>query len=62
MVIIGNKADCEDTEVTEEELAAFTLKYGVDCLRVSAKSGHGVGAAFETVAKKCLKTFGKVTN
>lgn len=42
LVVIGNKMDCEDTEVTEEELAAFSLKYGVPCLRVSAKTGDRV--------------------
>jgi GTPase SAR1 family protein len=62
LVVIGNKMDCEDTEVTEEDLAAFSLKYGVPCLRVSAKTGDQVELAFETLAKSCLKTFGNIAH
>lgn len=38
--------DCEDLQVTEQEMAAFSLKYGIPCLKVSAKSGEGVTPAF----------------
>lgn len=62
LVVVGNKMDCEDPEVTEQEMAAFSLKYGVPCLKVSAKSGQGVTAAFEAVARSCIKTFGKLTS
>lgn len=54
--------DCEDLQVTEEEMAAFSLKYGIPCLKVSAKSGEGVTQAFETIARNSIKTFGKQTN
>lgn len=46
LVIVGNKADCQELEIAEEELAAFSLKYGYQCFRVSAKSGDGVTQAF----------------
>ena len=47
LVVVGNKADCQDLEVTEEQLAAFTLKHGVPCIKVSAKTGDGVESAFD---------------
>ena len=59
MLVVGNKADSEDVEVTEEELASFSLKNGIPCLKVSAKTGDGVGTAFETIARNCLKAFGQ---
>ena len=43
-------------------MAAFSLKNGIPCMRVSAKSGDGVGAAFETVARNCIKHFGQLTH
>lgn len=42
LVVVGNKADCEDLEVAEDELATFALKHGIPCLKVSAKTGDGV--------------------
>jgi small GTP-binding protein len=62
IVVVGNKADCEDVEVTEEDMAAFTLKHGVPCLKVSAKSGDGVETAFDTVARNCVKEFGQLNH
>jgi hypothetical protein len=58
---VGNKVDCQGLEVTEEHLAAFSLKHGVACYRVSAKTGEGVAEAYEVLAKNCLKTFGKTS-
>lgn len=62
LVVVGNKMDCEDLQVTEEEMAAFSLKYGIPCIKVSAKSGDGVTQAFETIARNCIKIFGKQTS
>lgn len=59
LVIVGNKADCQNLEVTEEEIAAFSLKHGIPCHRVSAKTGDGVAEAYEVLARNCLKVFGK---
>ncbi len=39
LVVVGNKADCQDLSITEEELAAFSLKHGIPCHKVSAKTG-----------------------
>lgn len=62
LVVVGNKADCEDIEVTEEDMAAFSLKHDVPCMKVSAKTGNGVGEAFEVVAKNCIKVFGQMSH
>jgi tRNA U34 5-carboxymethylaminomethyl modifying GTPase MnmE/TrmE len=62
LVVVGNKADCEDLEVQEDQLASFSLKHGIPCLRVSAKKGDGVSQAFEMLARSCIKTFGKTSN
>jgi GTPase SAR1 family protein len=62
LVVVGNKADCEDCEVTEEDLASFSLKHGVPCVRVSAKSGAGVEEAFDVVARNCNKQFGQLNH
>lgn len=42
IVVVGNKADCEDLEVNEDELATFSMKHDIPCRRVSARSGEGV--------------------
>lgn len=62
MLVVGNKADCEDLEVQEDEMASFSLTHGIPCLKVSAKNGDGVGQAFELLARNCIKTFGKTSN
>lgn len=61
LVVVGNKADCQGLEVAEEQLAEFSLKHGITCFRVSAKTGEGVAQAYEALAKNCLKTFGKTS-
>jgi small GTP-binding protein len=62
LVIVGNKADCEETEVKEDELATFSLKHGIPCFRVSAKTGDGVAGAYEALSRSCIKTFGKTSS
>ena len=47
-------------EIQEEELAAFSLKHGIPCVRVSAKTGEGVGEGFNIAARNCVKAFGQV--
>jgi len=42
-----------------QEIAAFSLKHGIPCHRVSAKTGDGVAEAYEVLARNCLKVFGK---
>lgn len=42
LVVVGNKADCEDLQVQEDEIATFSLKHGISCIKVSAKTGDGV--------------------
>jgi GTPase SAR1 family protein len=61
LVVVGNKADCQGLDVTEEQIAAFSLKHGITCYRVSAKTGDGVAEAYEVLAKNCLKAFGKTS-
>ncbi len=60
-MVVGNKADCQGLEVTEEQIAAFSLKHGIKCCRVSAKTGDGVAEAYEVLARNCLKAFGKTS-
>ncbi|OMJ65459.1 hypothetical protein SteCoe_38174 [Stentor coeruleus] len=56
IVIIGNKADKEDDrQVTVEEGLFLAESVNASYLETSAKSGEGVGEAFESIAKVVLR-------
>ena len=61
MVVIGNKSDLDDPEVTKEHIATFCLAHpDIPYISCSAKSGEGVTEAFTALTEKCIKKFGKM--
>ena len=55
LVILGNKADMAREEaVPEEEARAFAASFGAEHMRVSAKTGQGVEAAFIGTSRRAL--------
>ncbi|KAL0230384.1 hypothetical protein PCE1_003944 [Barthelona sp. PCE] len=52
--IAANKIDCDDWQVTQEEIEAFVKEYNLTYTFTSAKTGQGVDEVFQTVATKVL--------
>lgn len=54
-IILANKNDLENKEVSKEELEGFAKKYNAEYFFTSAKTGENVENAFNLLAKKVLK-------
>ena len=54
LLLIGTKSDCTDTSVTEAEAAALAAELGMVSLRVSARTGENVNAAFSVLVRQCI--------
>lgn len=50
-VLLANKVDSEDRQVTEVEGRMLAQRYGINYFEVSAKSGLGVNEAFTYIAE-----------
>ena len=59
LIIIGNKSDVPERQVSQQQLAALSLKYDVPCFMVSARSGDQVAQVFDQLGRRCIKQFGK---
>ncbi|KRZ75028.1 Ras-related protein Rab-18-B [Trichinella papuae] len=55
-MLIGNKVDLDEREVTEEEAAKFAWSNSMLYLETSAKTSKGVQMAFEELVRKILDT------
>ncbi|KAL1523736.1 hypothetical protein AB1Y20_018665 [Prymnesium parvum] len=55
-LLVGNKIDLQQREVTVEEATAFARKQAMMYVEVSAKTRAGVRQAFEEVVQKILDT------
>ncbi|XP_003375977.1 Ras-related protein Rab-18 [Trichinella spiralis] len=55
-MLIGNKVDLNEREVTEEEAAKFAWSNSMLYLETSAKTSKGVQMAFEELVRKILDT------
>ena len=51
IIILGNKCDVEDREVTLEEAENFAKKINSKVYEVSAKTGYNVAEAFDEIAR-----------
>ncbi|NWI18292.1 RAB7B protein, partial [Crypturellus soui] len=56
MVVLGNKIDICDRQVSEELASAWCKDKAIPYFEVSAKNGVNVAQAFETLAKQALLT------
>ncbi len=54
-VLLGNKADLQDWEVSEEELKKFAEKFAMPHFLTSAKTGMNVENAFKKVGEMLLR-------
>eukprot|EP00826_Nyctotherus_ovalis_P062515 TRINITY_DN9054_c0_g1_i13.p1 TRINITY_DN9054_c0_g1~~TRINITY_DN9054_c0_g1_i13.p1 ORF type:complete len:194 (+),score=37.38 TRINITY_DN9054_c0_g1_i13:47-628(+) len=53
LILLGNKADLEDRRVTTEEAKVWCSQHRqIPYFEVSAKTGQGINASFESIAKK----------
>jgi Ras-related protein Rab-8A len=52
ILLVGNKVDLENREVTFEQGKELAMKFGVDFMETSAYSGYNVNEAFEILVKK----------
>ncbi|XP_030746437.1 ras-related protein Rab-18-B [Sitophilus oryzae] len=57
-MIVGNKIDMENREVTREQAMAFARRHQTLYIEASAKTKHGVQAAFEELVHKIIQTPG----
>ncbi len=59
VILVANKSDCEDREITQEEGMTMAVKYSVTFFETSAKSGENIQELFskmgELVREKILK-------
>jgi Fe2+ transport system protein B len=53
-IIVANKADINQREVTNDMIREFEKKMGIKIMEVSAKTGEGVDEAFKTVVKNLI--------
>ena len=51
MILIGNKCDSADRQVTEEQGRALSAELGAKLMETSAKSNEGAEGAFFTLAR-----------
>ncbi len=57
VVIVGNKSDLPDRQVSREEAEALADKANLSYVESSAKTGAGVGDCFAIIAGQILNTF-----
>ncbi|ERL84846.1 ras-related protein Rab-18-B [Dendroctonus ponderosae] len=57
-MIIGNKIDVDHREVSREQAMAFARRHQTLYIEASAKTKHGVQAAFEELVHKIIQTPG----
>ncbi len=57
IVLVGNKSDLPDRQVSREEAEAFADKVNISYVESSAKTGAGVGDCFAILAGQILKDF-----
>lgn len=50
-LLIGNKSDLEDRQVSEEEAVSFAMNYGMNYVETSAKTSENVSEAFIAITK-----------
>ena len=60
MVLVGNKADCANREVKEEEAQLFAQKLGCQYFETSAKQNKSVDDAFNALVDLCVKSRAKL--
>ena len=60
MVLVGNKADCANRQVSEDEAQAFAQKLGCQYFETSAKQNKSVDDAFNALVDSCVKSRMKV--
>jgi 50S ribosomal subunit-associated GTPase HflX len=58
-VVLLNKVDLPDVQVSLPEAEAFATKRGWSCLPTSAKTGENVEAAFRLIAQRYLASLAK---
>jgi Ras-related protein Rab-8A len=56
IILVGNKIDIENRQVSTEEGKNLGIKYGVPFVETSAMSGEGVEKAFLTLVTKIYET------
>ncbi len=55
IVLVGNKADLPNRQVTQEEAESLAQKIKVKYMESSAKTGEGVGDCYAIIAEQMLK-------
>lgn len=56
VLLLGNKSDLENVEVSEEQVEDWKTRNNVEFgYRVSAKTGDGIDSAFDTLVKALVK-------
>ena len=56
LILVGNKADAKNREVTRAEAEECARKLGVRYLETSAKTGQNIEALFEEIAREMYNT------
>ena len=56
-IILANKSDLPNRDITEDELTALASDKGVEIFETSAKTGKNVDHVFELIAKTCVKSY-----
>jgi small GTP-binding protein len=56
IVIVGNKSDLDDLEISEEDIAKVADEFGFHYILTSAKTGENVSDAFTYIALKFLES------
>lgn len=54
LILVGNKIDLPDIQVTTKEAKAIAKEYGIPYFETSAKSGASVNAAFESLVRMII--------
>ncbi|NVM04329.1 MAG: GTP-binding protein, partial [Candidatus Helarchaeota archaeon] len=54
-VIVGNKSDLSERQVTTEEGSRYALDRGAEYFEISAKTGENIAQAFETLAERIME-------
>lgn len=62
MILVANKIDLENREVSQDEGMGFADKYKMSYFETSAKSGVGVDLIFKNIGIKLMKEFDKFGN